>query len=264
MILDRIVAERRRAVAERARLLPERRVRRLAEVVKRRPLDMAAALRGNGVSVIAEVKRRSPSAGDIRAGLDAGETARGYAAAGAAAVSVLTEPTFFGGSHDDLAAARAALSGDLERPVLLKDFVISPYQLYEARAVGADAVLLIAACLADDDLDDLAALAGELGMAALIEVHDREELERVLPAGPALVGINNRDLRTFSVSIETTLALAPLVPPATTVVSESGIRGADDVRRLAEAGVHAVLVGEAILRSPDPMAMVRELARATA
>lgn len=262
MILDRIVAQRRQDVAAAQATISEAALRRAAEAIERPPLDLAAALERQRVGLIAEVKRRSPSAGEIRPGLNVGDICQGYADAGAAAVSVLAEPAFFGGSLDDVASARRTLSGDRQRPVLLKDFVLGAYQVYSGRVAGADAVLLIAACLETPLLADLLALAADLGLTALVEVHDRAELERVLPLQARVIGINNRDLRTFTTRLETTLELAPLVDQGTVVVSESGIRGAEDVRRVAEAGVRGVLVGETLLRAPDPSAKARELAEA--
>lgn len=262
MILDRIIARRRQDLEATRRQVSLSAQRRAAEESRRRPLDLAAALCRRRVGLIAEIKRRSPSAGEIRPGLDVAQTVTAYADAGAAAVSVLTEPAFFGGSLDDLAAAREALTGEHERPILRKDFILEDYQVYEARAAGADAVLLIAACLETPLLSDLLSLSGELGLSSLVEVHDRAELERVLPLRPRLVGINNRDLRTFTTHTETTLELAPLMGEGAVVVSESGICEVEDVRRMAEAGVRGVLVGEAILRSPDPAAKARELAQA--
>ena len=263
--LDRIVSQRRRRLAEQMRQQPEGELRRLAEMSERRPLDFAAAMRPAAggqapLRLIAEVKRRSPSRGDVAPNLDVAEISRMYAGNGAAAVSVLTEPDYFGGSLEDLACARAALSDGKELPLLMKDFVLGPYQIYQAVLAGADAILLIAACLEDGELRDLLALARSFGLAALVEVHSREELERVLPLGPRLIGINNRDLHSFHTDLRTSLDLAPLAAAYATVVSESGISGYADVRRLAEVGASAVLVGSAILGSADPAAKVRELA----
>lgn len=223
------------------------------------PRDFAAALGGDGgVSVIAEVKRRSPGAGEIRPDLDPARLAEAYERGGAAALSVLTDLKHFGGTLDDLGAARAATA----LPALRKDFVLDPVQVVEARAGSADAVLLIVRILSDEALRRLLAEATSHGMAALVETHDEGELERALSAGARIVGINNRDLATFTVDLDTTLRLRERVPDDVVVVSESGIRGPKDVARLAAAGVHAVLVGESLLVSPDPEAAVAALARA--
>ncbi|MHB0876840.1 MAG: indole-3-glycerol phosphate synthase TrpC [Anaerolineae bacterium] len=249
MILDDIVARRRESIDAQRRLVPEAALRRQAEGCERRPLDFAAALRRPHVAVIAEVKRRSPSAGAIREDLSVAATCAAYAAGGAAAVSVLTEPDYFGGSFDDLAAARSTLTGADSRPILCKDFVVTEYQVYLARVAGADAVLLIAACLEPARLAALMAVVRGLGMTPLVEVHDAGELEAVLPLAPAAIGINNRDLRTFRTDLATTESLAPLAAGTAVVVSESGISNVDDVRRVAAAGAAAVLVGEALVRS---------------
>jgi indole-3-glycerol phosphate synthase len=207
--------------------------------------------------VIAEVKRASPSKGAIRANLDPAALAASYAAAGAAALSVLTDGPFFQGSLADLEAARTAV----RLPVLRKDFVIDPLQVLEARAAGADAVLLIVAALEEARLRELLAVAREQGMEALVEVHSRAELERALGAGAGIVGINNRDLRTFRTDIEVTRQLLAYTG-GRTIVSESGIDEAATVRSLEAAGVHAFLVGEALLRAPDPGEALRKLREA--
>ncbi|MEX1257069.1 MAG: indole-3-glycerol phosphate synthase TrpC [Gemmatimonadota bacterium] len=220
------------------------------------PRDFAGAIAGRGaVSLIAEVKRRSPGAGPIRPGLDPVEIARAYEGAGAAAISVLTDGEYFGGSLEDLTSVRNAVA----LPVLRKDFILAPVQVREARAAGADAILLIVRILDDRELRELRLLAEGLGMAVLVEAHDGEELERALASGASLVGINNRDLRNFTTRLETTLDLLERVPEGIVLVSESGIRTSDDVRRLGARGVHAVLVGESLLRAPDPGAAAREL-----
>lgn len=220
--------------------------------------DFAAALRRRGeVALIAEVKRRSPGAGEIRRGLVPAEVARAYERAGAAAVSVLTDEAYFGGSLDDLREVRASMP----LPVLRKDFTIDVRQLWEARAAGADAVLLIVRILDDASLRELGRAAARLGMCTLVEVHDGDELERALGAGAAVIGINNRDLGTFRTRIDVTLDLLSRVPAAIPLVSESGIREAADVVRLGERGVDAVLVGEALLREEDPGAAAAALAR---
>ena len=223
------------------------------------PRDLAAALRAPGVSLIAEIKRASPSKGLLHPDLDALPLAREYEAAGAAAVSVLTDRHFFQGGLDDLCAVRAGV----DLPVLCKDFFLDPYQVYEARAAGADAILLIVAALDDGQLAALARLAAGLGLAILVEVHDEADLARALTAVPAgdhrILGINNRDLRTFRVSLDTVACLRARVPAGTLLVSESGIHTPADVRRLATLGVDAMLVGESLVRASDVTAQIRRL-----
>ncbi len=236
---------------------------RVTSEKERRPLDashpavlhaptarpFAAALGRTGrVNVIAEHKRRSPSRGSIREDLQPPAVARAYEAAGAAALSVLTDEAFFGGRLEHLQEARAATA----LPALRKDFVLDPWQVWEARAAGADAVLLIVAALADSDLARLLAVAQEAGVDALVEVHDRAELDHALAAGSRVVGVNSRDLRTLAVSLDTALGLAPAIPDDVVAVAESGIRTGADVRRLRDAGFHAFLVGEHLMASPDP------------
>jgi indole-3-glycerol phosphate synthase len=219
------------------------------------PRDFVGALRGDGLSCIAEIKRRSPSKGDLDPGLQADLVAKDYVAGGASCLSVLTDVDFFGGSTADLAVAREA-SG---LPVLRKDFTVQEADVVDARLMGADAVLLIAAALSDAELLACAALAASLGLAALVEVHDEGELARALAAGAGLVGVNQRDLRTFDVDHERACALASRIPPGVVAVAESGIRDAADARRLAEAGYDAILVGETLVRAQDRPAQLREL-----
>lgn len=256
-VLDEIAAHKRRELEEARRVVPEEEVARRA-LSAAPPRPFAAALAGPGLRVVAEVKAASPSAGVLREDLDPAQLARAYGEAGACALSVLTDRRFFRGAPEHLQQARAAT----RLPVLRKDFTLHAYHVYEARALGADAVLLIAALLSDRELADLVALAESLGMAALVEVHTEEEVDRALAAGARLVGINNRDLRTFRVDLKTTLRLRSRVPDSVPVVSESGIETAQDVRRLWDAGVRAVLVGSALVRSPDPASKLRELVRA--
>ena len=247
-VLDAILARtRERLAADRMRpaLGPSHPAVREAPPV--RPFAAALARPGR-VNVIAEHKRRSPSRGAIREDLAPADVARRYETRGAAALSVLTDGPFFGGRMEHLVEARAACS----LPVLRKDFVLDPWQVWEARAAGADAVLLIVAALGDAELRDLLAVAGEAGMGALVEVHDRGELGRALAAGSRIVGVNNRDLRTLAVSLDTSLALAPAIPDDVLAVAESGIRTGADVRRLREAGFDAFLVGEHLMAAPDP------------
>lgn len=253
-ILDEIVREKR---AEAARLGPwEGALRKQAES-KEHPRDFRGALRQAGVvAVIAEVKRKSPSAGWIRRDLNAAGLASTYAHGGAAAVSVLTDEPNFGGSREDLEAVRGAVPV----PVLRKDFLLEPVQVYESRAMGADAVLLIVRILEGDRLGELIELAGNLGMSALVEAHDESELERALAAGADLVGINNRDLARFETDLAVAEGLAPAVPGDVVMVGESGIETSADVDRLGVAGVDAVLVGESLVRADDPVAAVAALA----
>lgn len=257
-ILERIVAAKRDEVE---RLAPRRgELRRAAETAApARPFAEALA-RTDTISVIAEFKRRSPSAGALAApGTAAGDVAdvaRRYAAAGAAAMSVLTDGPFFGGSLEDLRAARAACG----LPVLRKDFVTDALQIWEARAAGADAVLLIVRILDDVRLREFVTLAAELGLAALVEVHDATELARALAAGATLVGLNNRNLATFETDLAISLQLAHRVPADRVVVAESGIGSGDDAARLAAAGVDAVLVGESLMRADDDGVLLGELA----
>jgi len=257
-ILQRIRAERERTLAEAIRRCPEDALRAKveAEVPRRVPNAFVRALTaGAPPRLIAEIKRASPSAGPLRPDLDPAEVARAYAAAGASAVSVLTEPSFFGGSLEDLRAVRGAVT----LPVLRKDFILHRYQLLEAVAAGADAALLIVAMLSEDELRALHAHAMELHLDCLVEVHNEAELDVALRLGLDVVGINNRDLDTMRTDIETTLRLLPRVPEGVAVVSESGIRTRADIQRLAAAGVHAVLVGETLMRSPDPGAAAAAL-----
>jgi indole-3-glycerol phosphate synthase len=219
--------------------------------------DFAGSLRGGDVvSIIAEIKRRSPGAGPIRPDLDPLSLGPTYESGGAAALSVLTDEEYFGGSLEDLAGVRERVG----IPVLRKDFVIDESQVYEARGAGADAILLIVRVLDDDRLRGLRTLAEELGMSVLVEAHDGEEVERGLAAGANVLGINNRNLRTFETRIDVTLSLADRVPPSVVLVSESGIHTADDVRSVGEKGADAVLVGESLLRQEDPGAGVTALA----
>ncbi|MHB1911647.1 MAG: indole-3-glycerol phosphate synthase TrpC [Acidimicrobiales bacterium] len=222
--------------------------------------EFGAALRAPGLSVIAEVKRRSPSKGDLAPGLDPAGLARAYAAGGAACLSVLTDAEFFGGSPTDLAAARGAIA----LPVLRKDFTVSALDVADARLMGADAILLIAAALSDAELAELAARAAGLGLAVLHEVHDEAELERVLAVGASLVGVNQRDLFSFEVDTDRAVRVARAMPAGVIRVAESGISGPADAHRLADAGFDAVLVGESLVRSADPAAAVAALRAASA
>lgn len=217
--------------------------------------SLQSALETSGVSVIAEIKRRSPSKGELRRDLDVAEIARSYDANGASAISVLTDGSFFGGSAADLQLARA----NSELPVLQKDFIVDEYQLYEARSMGADAVLLIVRVLDGGLLGELLGLAGELELDVLVEVHSAQELNRAADAGARIIGVNNRDLDTFEVSLQTAMDLRPMIPDGVVAVSESGIRNGDDVRRLRDGGYDAILVGETLMTAVDPGAKLAEL-----
>jgi indole-3-glycerol phosphate synthase len=259
MILDELAAVTRTALIARKLRRPEQTL--LAQLSDAPPpLDFATALRRPGVSVIAEVKRASPSRGALNLGLEPAELAVAYARAGADGISVLTEESHFRGSLDDLVSAREGLSAaGLACPILRKDFVVDSYQLAEARLAGADAILLIAAILGDRDLGVLFDGALSVGLTPVVEVHTEQELMRVLTLDPPIVGINNRDLRDFSVSLDTTRRLRPLIPQGCLVVSESGIAGPDAMGELAVLGVDAALIGEALVTADEPAARLREL-----
>lgn len=261
-ILERIVARRREDVAALKAARPLAVLERAAAEAGPTVDLVARVLSAPGVAVMAEVKRASPSRGDIAPHADAAALARRYAEGGAVAVSVLTEPHWFKGCIEDLERARAALDAfDGERPALLrKDFLIDPYQVVEARAAGADAVLLIVACLDDHRLRELLSLAHALGMQALVEVNSAAELERAVAAGAGLIGINNRNLHDFSVDRGTVERVAALCPTGTVLAALSGVEGPEDVERFARAGAKAVLVGEALMRAPDPAALIRSFA----
>ncbi len=257
-ILERIVAVKREEVAEARAQRGDAAVRADAEA--RRDLrGFAAALHarlaGRQAAVIAEVKKASPSKGVLREHFEPAKIAASYERGGAACLSVLTDVRFFQGSPAYLQQARAACTV----PVLRKDFIVDAYQVFESRAMGADCILLIAACLDDALMADLEAQAHALGMNVLVEVHDAGELERALHLTTPLVGINNRNLRNFEVSLDTTLALLPQIPADRLLVTESGIRVPADVQRMRAAGVHAFLVGEAFMRAPDPGVALAEL-----
>jgi indole-3-glycerol phosphate synthase len=252
VILDDIVAHKREELAEskRRRSLADVRA---ASADAEPPRGFGAALRANGLSVIAEVKRKSPAKGVLNAAVDPAEQAAAYEGAGARAVSVLTDLRFFDGTNGDL----QAVHGRVELPLLRKDFTIDEYHVYEARAIGADAILLIVRALEQTQLTEYQALAQELGMDVLVEVHEEGEVERAVAAGAAIIGINNRDLSTMTVDVATTARLRPQVPGGVTLVSESGIRLAEDVRAVAAAGIDAILVGEALMSAGDPGATLR-------
>jgi indole-3-glycerol phosphate synthase len=253
--LDDVIASRQREVADRARSTP---LSALRDQVQARPpsRDFAAALRNaeRVPAVIAEFKRASPSAGTIASG-DVSEAAQAYERGGAAAMSVLTEPRWFGGSLADIAAARAACS----LPVLRKDFIVEDYQVWEAAAAGADALLLIVAALTDQRLVELRDLAERLNMHVLVEVHDESEAQRAIAAGAAIIGINNRDLRTLIVDQRTAERVRPMLPGGCISVAESGYGDSEGIARCAAAGFDAVLVGESLMRSTDAVAALRAL-----
>jgi indole-3-glycerol phosphate synthase len=220
------------------------------------PRDFLGAIKASGTSLIAEVKKRSPSAGDLNATASAAELVAAYEKGGARGLSVLTEPEFFLGSAADLEAAREATA----LPALRKDFLLDPVQIIESRAMGADAVLVIVKAVPDDALlDELLKAAGELSMTALVEIHDERELDRAMDRGSELIGINQRDLTTFEVDTKLAARLRPSVPEGVVVVAESGIATRDDVAALEDAGVDAILVGEALMRSEDPARSIRQL-----
>jgi indole-3-glycerol phosphate synthase len=257
-ILDTILARKRDEVAARMARVPLAQLRQLSlEQAPTRGFFNALAVRvaDRRPAVIAEIKKASPSQGVIRPDFDPATIARSYEAAGAACLSVLTDADFFQGSDTHLLAARDACA----LPVLRKDFVVDAWQLYESRVLGADCVLLIAAALEDGALRDLLGLADELGLDALLEVHDGDELERALATEANLIGINNRNLRSFQVSLQTTLGLCDRVPAGRLLVTESGIRTPEDVARMRAAGVHAFLVGEGFMRAADPGAELSRL-----
>jgi len=258
-VLDDIVAGVREDLSRRRSETSEADLRaRLLEVPP--ALDPMPAFRGAGSSVIAEVKRRSPSKGDLADIPDPAALASAYQRGGAAAVSVLTEERRFGGSLDDLRAVRAAVA----IPVLRKDFVVEPYQLLEARAAGADAVLLIVAVLTDDELRRLRRAAGDLGLDTLVEVHDDEELARALDAGAEVIGVNNRNLRTLTVDVEASERLIAGMPADVVAVSESGLKTAADIERLQKLGYRAFLIGERFMTAPDPGALLAGLVERSA
>jgi indole-3-glycerol phosphate synthase len=255
MILDQILEQTRKTVAMARRLVPLTEVERQAAHAA--PVrDFRAALRRpSAVACISEFKRRSPSKGWIRQAAQAEIISSAYQAAGASAISVLTDEPFFGGSLDDLRRVRATVN----IPVLRKEFVVDAYQVAEARAAGADAVLLIVAALSRDDLAGLLAEIRRWGMHALVETHDRQEVETAVAVGADIIGVNHRDLRTFKMNMDLAASLRPSIPADVVVVAESGIRTADDVTRMRAAGIDAILVGESLMAEPDPGLALRKL-----
>lgn len=254
MILDEILAHKRVEVAAAKERMPlERLEERISQVLP--PRDFRAALRTEGISLIAEIKRKSPSKGDLLPEVNAVELGDLYEQCGAKAISVLTDQKYFGGSLEDLNAVRT----NLRVPVLRKEFIVDPYQIYEARAAEADAILLIVRCLSDEELRDFYALARKLEMAVLVETHTAEEIERAIAMGAHIIGINNRDLDTLTVDVNRSLELKRLVPGGKTLVSESGIYTRKHVKMLEDGGIDAILVGESLLTSNNIREKIGEL-----
>jgi indole-3-glycerol phosphate synthase len=253
-VLEAILAHKRDEVQARKAAVAQASLERAASAMPS-PRGLRRSLERPGIRVIAEVKRVSPAKGALKVDSNASELARTYETGGAAGISVLTDERYFAGRDQDLRDVHATVNV----PVLRKDFIFDPYQVWEARALGADAVLLIVRVLSDEQLFDLLLLAERLEMDALVEVHDRVELERAARSGAGLIGINNRDLATLRVDVANTFPLLPFVPSGATIVSESGISSGADTARLAEHGVRAVLVGEALVVSEDAAALLREL-----
>ena len=261
MILDQIVADKQLELEVRKRGLP------LAELQKTAleqppPLDLASALRGDHIQLIAEIKKVSPSRGVIRSDFNPGQIAQTYADNGASAISVLTESRYFQGSLNCLNDIRDALENK-RKPLLRKDFLTDPYQIYESRAYGADSLLLIVAILTAEKLEELLRLSHQLNMSCLVEVHNEAELEIALSSQAKIIGINNRDLSTFTVDVATTERLRPLVPPDRIVVSESGIKDRSDLEKIREWGVDAVLIGESLISATNIAAKMKELLEPT-
>jgi len=257
MILDQIVSDNLVELEIRKRSFPLEEVRKAA-LQQPQALDFASVLRGDRIQLIAEVKKASPSKGVIRPNFNPVEIAQIYANNGASAISVLTEAKYFQGSLDHLKAIKDALRNK-KLPLLRKDFLYEPYQIYESRAYGADSLLLIVAILKPDKLQELLSLSHQLGMSCLVEVHNEAELEIALNSGAGIIGINNRDLNTFAVDLATTKRLRPLIPKDRIVVSESGVSGRSDMEKLRRWGVDAVLVGESLISALDIAAKMREL-----
>jgi len=257
MILEQIVADKLPELEASKRSFPLEELQR-ATLEQPPPLDFASALRGDRIQLIAEVKKASPSKGIIRSDFNPVEIARTYAANGASAISVLTETNYFKGSLGHLKDIRDALRNK-RLPLLRKDFIFEPYQVHESSAYGADCILLIAAILSSEKLQELLRLSHQLGMGCLVEVHNEAELEIALRSQARIIGINNRDLSTFTVDLATTERLRPLIPPDRIVVSESGIKDRGDIDKLRRLGVDAVLIGESLLSAPDIAARMKEL-----
>ena len=257
MILNQIVADKLLELETKKRTTPLEELRRVMSE-QPPPLDFTSVLRGDCIQLIAEVKKASPSRGIIRSDFNPVEIAQAYAINGASAISVLTEARYFQGSLNYLRDIKEAL-GDKKLPLLRKDFLSEPYQIYESRAYGADSLLLIVAILTPEKLDELIRLSHELNMSCLVEVHNEAELKVALASEARIIGINNRDLHTFIVDLTTTERLRPLIPQDRIVVSESGIKDRSDVEKLRQWGVDAVLIGEALMSAADIAAKVKEL-----
>jgi len=253
-MLEKIVALKKEKVEQRKKVLP---LSCLKERIARQrpPLDFASALVGDHIRLIAEVKQASPSRGVLNPNLNPTKLAKTYAEGGAAAISVLTEENYFKGSIDYLAAIREVV----RLPLLRKDFIFDPYQVYESRAYGADALLLIAAILSRPQLEELLSLSHSLGLRCLVEVHKENEVERAVRSKARIIGINNRDLDTFNIDINTTRRLRPLIPKEKIVVSESGVKSRKDIEKLRKWGVNAILVGEALVTAGDVLTKMKEL-----
>lgn len=256
-ILDQIVSHKRRELEYKKRRLPMLELQKMA-LEQPPPLDFASALRGDGIQLIAEVKKASPSKGIIRQDFNPAEIARIYAGNGASAISVLTEARYFQGNLDHLTDIKNTL-GSKRLPLLRKDFLFDPYHIYESRAYGADSLLLIVAILKLDKLREMLSISRELGMNCLVEVHNEAEVEIALSSEARIIGINNRNLATFTVDLATSQQLRPLIPPDRIVVSESGIKERKDIENLEQLGVDAALVGESLMSAPDIAAKMKEL-----
>ncbi len=257
MVLESMVSHSLAELKVRQSRLPLAELRRIA-LRQPPPLDLASTLRGDRIQLIAEVKKASPSQGIIRPDFDPVKIAKTYAANGASAISVLTEAKYFKGNLNHLKDIKQAL-GNNRLPLLRKDFILEPYQVYESRAYGADSLLLIIAILKPDKLDELLSLSHQLGMSCLVEVHNQAELEIALKSGARIIGINNRDLKTFTVDLATTEHLRPLIPPDIIVVSESGIKNGNDMEKMKKWAVDAVLIGESLMSAPNIATKMKEL-----
>ena len=257
MILDKIVADVAIQLEKRKKRISFIELAKIASI-QSPPLDFSGALRGDSVRLIVEVKKASPSRGVLCPNFNPVDIAGIYAANGAAAISVLTEPEYFQGSLDYLRDIKKALV-DKPLPLLRKDFIIDPYQVYEARAYGADSVLLIVAIMTPEKLFELLQLTHQLGMMSLVEVHNEPELAVALRSNAKIIGINNRDLNTFKVDLKTTAGLRRLIPPGRIIVSESGIKNRHDIEKLKEWGIDAALIGEALITAPDITVKIKEL-----
>ena len=253
-MISKIVAQKKEEVEQRKKALPLASLQDRI-VQQKPPLDFTAAITSDHIRLIAEIKQASPSRGILHPDLNPVDLARTYVEGEAAAISVLTEANYFMGSIDRLSAIRQ----EVELPLLRKDFIFDPYQIYESRAYGADALLLIVAILEQAHLKELLLLSRSLGLSCLVEVHSEDEVERALNSGADVIGINNRDLNTFVVDIDTTRRLRSFIPPGRVVVAESGIRSRSDVERLAEWGINAILVGEALVTTDDVLAKMKEM-----